>query len=79
MNRIAAIRKKLWTPRQYEPPPLGTRETLAHWLSEDLDGNDSGAPMIDLLGYGKLLEVLPDKIVTEGGSRLRGASVLGDR
>jgi hypothetical protein len=55
MNRIAAIRKKLWTPR--EPPPLGTRETLADWFAE---GDD--APMIDMVRYGRLLEMLPDRI-----------------
>ena len=65
MNRkILAIKKKLWTPRDRDDiPPLGTRETLASWFSEDADGEDSGAPLYDMVNYGKLLQMLPDKVV----------------
>lgn len=64
MGSLQAIRKKLWAPRDRDDvPPLGTRETLVHWLSEDEDGNDTGAPLIDMVRYSKLLTLLPDKVV----------------
>lgn len=64
MDKLIAIRKKLWTPKDRDDvSPLGTREVLAHWLSEDIDGNSVGAPVVDLVGYGKLLSLLPDKVV----------------
>lgn len=44
-------------------PPLGTKETLVHWYSEAVDGMGGDAPMIDLVRYGKLVELLPDKVV----------------
>lgn len=61
--RLDWIRAELLPPKAYEPPPLGTRETLAHWVNEDADGNTSQAPMVELVRYGKLLELLPDKVV----------------
>jgi hypothetical protein len=66
VTTVAAIRKKLWTPRDRDDvPPLGTRETLAHWLlDEDHDGGAlKGGSLVELVGYGRLLEVLPDKVV----------------
>jgi hypothetical protein len=66
MGRLETIRKKLWAPRERDDvPPLGTRETIAHWLlDEDDDGNAlKGGSLIELVGYGRLLEVLPDKVV----------------
>jgi hypothetical protein len=67
MSKLDAIRKKLWTPKDRDDvPPLGTREILAHWLlDEDHEGGAlKGGSLIELVGYGKLLEVLPDKIVS---------------
>lgn len=66
MNKIGALTKKYLSLQRHKDdvPPLGTRETLCHWLSEDYDGESVGAPVIDMVRYGKLLELLPDKIVT---------------
>jgi hypothetical protein len=62
MNKIQAIRKKLWVPPRDpdDVPPLGSRQLLVHWVREE---EPAVAPMIDLVQYGKLLSVLPDKIV----------------
>jgi hypothetical protein len=51
-------RRKLWTPK--EPSPLGTRETLCNWVTEP---DDEHGPFVDMVRYGKLLTLLPDKIV----------------
>lgn len=62
-KHLEVIRKRLWTPRDPDDvPPLGTREVLAHWFSESADG-EGHAPLIDLVKYAKLKEMLPDKIV----------------
>jgi len=66
MNKIEAIRKKLWTPRDPDDvPPLGSRETLVNWMLDvDSDGVPiKGGSLIELIGYNKLRELLPDKIV----------------
>jgi hypothetical protein len=61
---LDSIRSKLWTPRDRDDvSPIGTREVLAHWISEDLDGESLGAPMVDMVGYSRLLSLLPDKVV----------------
>src|SRR6266576_536422 len=64
MDRIKAIRKKLWTPRDRDDvPPLGSREVLCEWVRQE--GEDGlPTPMIEMQRYRKLLSVLPDKIVT---------------
>jgi len=63
-SKIEAFRKKLWTPRDRDDvPPLGTREVLVNWISEDIDGESVGAPLIDMVAYGKMLRLLPDKVV----------------
>lgn len=56
--KIDVIRKKL---AERPIPPLGERHTLCHWIDESDD--DGPTAMIDLVGYGRLLEVLPDHIV----------------
>jgi hypothetical protein len=43
-------------------PDLGERHMVCDWIREE-DG-DGPQPFIDMVQYGKLLEVLPDKIVT---------------
>lgn len=41
-------------------PDLGERHTICDWLQEE--ESDGPAPFIDMVRYGKLLEILPDKI-----------------
>jgi hypothetical protein len=62
--RLDWIRNKLHREPD-DVPPLGTRHTIANWvLDENHDGDAlSGGSLIELVGYGKLLEVLPDKVV----------------
>lgn len=62
--RIETIRKKLWTPR--DPDDRPAREIIANWvLDEDTDGSAlKDGSLVELVGYRKLLEVLPDKIVS---------------
>jgi hypothetical protein len=64
--QLDKILKKLRMPRDRDDvPPLGTRETIAHWLlDEDHDGHALlGGSLIELVGYNKLLRVLPDRVV----------------
>jgi hypothetical protein len=55
-RKIEAIRKKLWVPNDSSPPGL-----VCNWV---LEGDELPSPMIDHVRYGKLLELLPDHIVT---------------
>jgi hypothetical protein len=42
-------------------PDLGERHIVCDWVRE---GEGPAAPMVDMVRYGKLLELLPDRIVT---------------
>lgn len=50
-----------WQKRRSRIPEIGERHTVCDWLVEE--GGEGPQPFIDMVGYGKLLEVLPDKIV----------------
>ncbi len=52
-------RRKLWRPKDVSP--LGTRETLCNWVRDD---DAEPGPFVDMVRYGELLSLLPDKIVT---------------
>jgi hypothetical protein len=54
--RLSVIRKKL---AKVTVPPLGERHTVCDWVRDD-----DVTPWIDMKRYGELLQLLPDKVVT---------------
>ena len=54
---LSAVKKKL----SEDIPPLGDRHTICSWFREE---EPEPAPMIDMVGYQKMLNVLPDHIVS---------------
>jgi hypothetical protein len=58
--RLDWIRKKL---RGASVPPLGQRHTLCNWVREGDETSAESAPLIDMVRYGELISVLPDRIV----------------
>lgn len=57
--------KRWYLPRSAkdEVPPLGSRELLANWMRDEDGSSLCTDPMIEMVRYGELLKVLPDRIV----------------
>lgn len=57
---VKATKEKFAEITDFSQTPLGIRHTICNFVR---DGEDGQAPFIDMVRYGKLLEVLPDHIV----------------